>query len=711
MTSLDNNGNELPEKLKDHKTSMDHPKIRQQINKKARFLFEKSEIKSIGKTNQMSGLSQEMINEWRQNSPLQNSDPSSGSRIEEQRDEPQTISGTVTLIADNIRKVQQRVNVKPDDFGQPGFQPALPKLADDIEERPIAKQVSVPYTARLPIRRKGSMNDMIELRRIIVAVTRRWWIVLLLTLIAAATGYLISQRITPVYMATTSVIVGQSIEATNLDTRDIQTSERLALSYADIARRQPVLRATIEALDLPYNWQFLRKNVTVAPVPDTQLLEISVEAGSREEAVQVADEIAQQLILLSPASLQNQEDETTDVFVKQRLEDLQAKIEANNERLEELDREFSSATTEVQRAGVQAEINYLEGMIVQWESTFAKFLEFVGNSGSANYIAVVDEPYAKYTPVRPSIVLNTFIAGTIGFVIALGVIFFLEVIDDTLKTEEDIVQDLNLTPLGNIGRFGRHDFIDQMIVYREPFSPVSESYRMIRNNIQFMSIDNPGRSFLVTSPTTGDGKSSTSINLAIAMAQNGHRTVLVDADMRKPVLHKVFGFSNSSGLTNQFRNLDPAEKIHLRKTEIENLQVLTAGELPPNPSELLGSQRMDFIIASLKDQADMIIFDTPPAALVADATALSKHVDGVVLVVSAGKTRRDMARRALFNMQQAGANILGVVLNRSAEKNGKYTYYASSEQRQQAEDRKLTVLKNIWHTLTFANQRNRRSQF
>ncbi len=518
------------------------------------------------------------------------------------------------------------------------------------------------------------MNDFVELRQVISIVLRRWWLVVFLTLAAAGIGYGLSQSQERVYQAITSVIVGQSIQATQLDTRDIQTSERLALTYADITRRQPVLEATIESLDLDYTWNSLRSRVKVKLVPNTQLLEISVEASSREEAVLIAGELAQQLILLSPASLQNQGVNNTAPFVQQRLQELQKNIEISESRVKELTIDLASAQTTEEEAGIQEEIDDLEGKILNWENNYTRFLTSVASEASSNYISVVDSARAMVRPIRPNIRLNTLIAGAVGFVLAVGIIFLLEFLDDTLKTLDDISKDLNLTPLGTIDQVRGSDFREKMVVSENPFSPVAESYRMIRSNIEFATMGTSGKSILVTSPAPGDGKSATMINLGIAMARNGQRTILLDSDLRMSVLHKIFHVPNHEGLSDQLCRPDPGEDIPLRDLEIEGLQLLPAGPAPPNPSELLGSQRMEQLLARLKDMADVVILDSPPAAFVADAVILSGRVDGVILVVAAGETRREVARQAVFNLQQTGANILGVVLNRTAQKSGGYYY-------------------------------------
>ncbi len=548
------------------------------------------------------------------------------------------------------------------------------------------------------------MNDVVELRRVVGTVARKWWLILLITLVAAATGFAVSLRLDPVYRASASVIVGQSIQATTLDSRDIQTSERLALSYADIARRQPVLEAVNVALDLGYTWQNLRKHVRVGLVPDTQLLEISVEAGTRDEAIQIADEIARQLILLSPTALQNQESDIENGFVHTRLQALQAKIENGQEKIDELSGALAVASSVEQKATLQAEIDNLESMIVDWEDNYAKFLTHIGNEESTNYLAILEEAHGSYAPIRPVVRLNVIIASMAGLVLALGLVLLLDFLDDTLKKSEDISHDLGLIPLGSVSQFGGRYSQDRKIAANDPFSPVTESYRMIRNNIQFMSLDKPGGSILVTSPAPGDGKSATAVNLAVVMASNGQRTILVDTDLRKPKLHEFFHIANGKGLTNKLRDTESKTAIPLIETEIEGLRLLTAGDTPPNPAKLLGSQRMEQLIAELMDEADVLIFDSPPVAFIADAAVLSQQVDGVVLVVSSGSTRRDISRQAVFNLQQASANILGVILNRTVAKNGAYKYTYTQEGRRSAlaGKRLLVSIQHAWKSLTLA---------
>lgn len=211
-----------------------------------------------------------------------------------------------------------------------------------------------------------------------------------------------------------------------------------------------------------------------------------------------------------------------------------------------------------------------------------------------------------------------------------------------------------------------------LISYSNPKSPITEQYRLIRNNLHFSSVDKDIHSIVVTSPEASDGKSTTSANLAIVLAQQGKRVILVDVDLRKPTVHYAFNVSNIEGLTNVLTkdiSLDQA----IIKSLVPNLDILTCGAIPPNPSELLDSKTMELVMEELKETYDFVVFDTPPLLVVTDAQVLANKCDGVVMVVASGKTKRDRAIQAKELLDKANAHLLGVVVNGVESKQG--TYY------------------------------------
>jgi capsular exopolysaccharide synthesis family protein len=202
-----------------------------------------------------------------------------------------------------------------------------------------------------------------------------------------------------------------------------------------------------------------------------------------------------------------------------------------------------------------------------------------------------------------------------------------------------------------------------LITLSDPRSPAAEAFRTLRTNIYFSGLDRTLQALLVTTVAPVEGKSLTLANLAVAMAQGDKRTILVDTDLRRPTLHTIFDLSNDTGLTSLFIDAKgPIEPV-LTDVGVPNLQVLTSGPLPPNPAEVLGSQRMLEVIAALKQRADIVLFDAPPVIAVTDALVLGTRVDGVVLVIDAGSTRREHARRAKEQLEKLNIRIVGAVLN------------------------------------------------
>jgi non-specific protein-tyrosine kinase len=212
-----------------------------------------------------------------------------------------------------------------------------------------------------------------------------------------------------------------------------------------------------------------------------------------------------------------------------------------------------------------------------------------------------------------------------------------------------------------------------LITLTDPRSPVSEAYRTLRTNLSFYSLDNPIRSLVVTSPAADEGKNTLVANLAVTMAQSGKRTVLVDCDLRRPSLHTLFDLQSEPGLTNQI--LGEIDEVPLQETGVENLWLLASGPKPPNPADMLGTKRIDEIIARLVDQNDIVLFDTPPVIAVTDAAVLGVKVDGALLVISAGKTRRDQAERAKELLEKANVKIIGAALANASRDSGVGGYY------------------------------------
>ncbi|RJO61499.1 MAG: polysaccharide biosynthesis tyrosine autokinase [Dehalococcoidia bacterium] len=238
----------------------------------------------------------------------------------------------------------------------------------------------------------------------------------------------------------------------------------------------------------------------------------------------------------------------------------------------------------------------------------------------------------------------------------------------------------------NLSRSRHKNREENLYAFTQPKSPVAESFRALRTNITFAALERPCRTLLVASVGPGDGKSTVTANLGVVTAQAGSRVLIIDCDLRKPVLHRYFEVDNHHGLTNLLaQDLELPDVVC--STGVENLWVLTSGPVPPNPSELLGSQKMKSLLGEIAGQYDRVLIEAPPVVAVTDAAVLAPVVDGVVLVVKSGSTRIDMARDAKAQLEKASARIIGVILN-EVKMNGedsRYYYYYEGKDRSSKE--------------------------
>ncbi|MDX1377705.1 MAG: polysaccharide biosynthesis tyrosine autokinase, partial [Anaerolineales bacterium] len=267
----------------------------------------------------------------------------------------------------------------------------------------------------------------------------------------------------------------------------------------------------------------------------------------------------------------------------------------------------------------------------------------------------------------------------VGLMLAVGIVFVIEHLDDTLKTPDDVERILGVPVLGFVAEMQYKNKEGEVYVSRQPRSPVSEAFRSLRTNLEYASVQKPIRTLIVTSSEPSEGKTTIAVNLAAIYSQAKRSVVLMDADMRHPNIHRYMGLSNVDGLSNLFRERSDVQKVVHNKVNLPQLKIITSGNLPPNPAELLGSDRMVRILEELQSDAEMVVIDTPPS-LVVDAQVLAAKVDAVLLVIKPGVTRAEAALSSLETYRRAGARVVGVVLNRIPRNRsyyyGGYKYYS-----------------------------------
>jgi capsular exopolysaccharide synthesis family protein len=313
-----------------------------------------------------------------------------------------------------------------------------------------------------------------------------------------------------------------------------------------------------------------------------------------------------------------------------------------------------------------------------------------------NNIRVADRPLRPKSPVSPNVPLNMAGGLLVGLVLGFGAAIGKEQLDRTVKTPDDVERELSLNFLGLLPELGdgskpayytrradrrrRHPPPDEplgsmeLIVHQQPSSGIAEAARAIRTNILFMSPDRPFHTMLVTSAGPSEGKTTVACCIAIAMAQTGKRVVLLDCDMRRPRVHRVFKQPNDVGITTTLIDL-PSVGAAVKATDVPNLSILTTGPIPPNPAELLHSEAFEKLLAVLRERFDRVIIDSPPVVPVTDAAILSTKVDGTVLVIRAFKTSKELARRAVRALRDVGGYAVGTVLNAVDLERREYGYY------------------------------------
>jgi capsular exopolysaccharide synthesis family protein len=514
----------------------------------------------------------------------------------------------------------------------------------------------------------------LELRQYLALIWHWAWLIVLGMAVAGGTAYLVSRNTMPVYRASVHLLIGQRPGDGTSEYTQVLLNERLARTYTELIKKRPVLEETVTSLALPFSANALAANVTVSLVRDTHLIVVSVEDTDRQRAALTANTLAEVFI--------RQNQELQSARYAEAMVNWEKSLEELARQIESLERQIAAIGT-AETATQETNLTRLEMQLNQARSSYSQTFNQlqslrVSQAREVSNIVVVERAEGPGRPIRPRTLQNTLLAAVVGGMVALGVVFLLEYMDDTIKTPDQVAEHTGLSTLSAIAVINgqKEKPTSRLAAYHLPRSPVAEAYRVLRTNLNFAAIDSGLRTVLVTSASPGEGKSTTAANLAVVMAQAGKHVIVVDADLRRPTLHRLFEAGNNQGLTTALLDSQTSPANHLQESLVSGLRLLTSGPLPPNPAELLNSQRMHQLVESLQNEADLVIFDTPPVLTVADASILAAQVAGCVLVVGAGETRRDGLVQAAETLHKAGATLYGVVMNRvRTGRSGYYNYY------------------------------------
>lgn len=503
----------------------------------------------------------------------------------------------------------------------------------------------------------------------------RWaWFIIISVVLVGSIALIISRNTTPVYQATAVYLLDEAPSGSGNEYAQTLFEEKLAQSYVRMVNTRPVREETLRRLNLEGELRegTLAGMIGVSAVPETQLITIRIEDTDPERAANIANTVGFVFIEQNEAR-ENQRYAAPIANWQQRLNEIGVEIQ-------ELETEINTigvAETPEEVANYSRLETHLNEAQIRYTDAFNKINDLqVAQAQESSNLLEIEKAQVNRNPIRPRVEVNTLLAAIVGGMLAVGLIFLVDYLDDTIKSPQEILADTNLSTLGTIALIKGENPAERLITANAPRDPVSEAYRVLRTNLSFAAVDGDMKSILVTSSSPSEGKSTTAANLAMVMAQTGKRVILVDADLRRPLQHKVFNVANNQGLTTAILDNNTPVTYHLQKSKWPDLQVMTSGPIPPNPAELLNSQRMTQVIEELLQEADMLVFDTPPVLTVADASILAPRTNGTLLVVESGRTRQGALTQAVERLTNTNTHLLGVVINKLNPKRLRgYGYY------------------------------------
>jgi capsular exopolysaccharide synthesis family protein len=571
-----------------------------------------------------------------------------------------------------------------------------------------------------------------------LAMVRRWaWLLGLGFAMGAMIGMLVSAFQSPVYQASTRVLVMRAPQEKTTDYTYL-SDQQLVQTYIQLLTTRPV----VEGASVKLGYSINPKQITVQQIRDTQAIQVTVQDGDPQRTADIANILIQVLIEQNETiqagryTLTEQSIEAQITQIENQISQIQSQIdnvsaETVQQQQQQVEAQIAELTTEVNQlqleiqqltdSGVQTSqlserqerLNQVQSLLGLYQQVYTDlvvlgkpvsdgegttrlsqmqttlqlyqqiYINLLNNLESIRLARLQNTPNVVQietasvpgSPVRPRPLMNTGLSALIGLLLAGGIAYLIEYVDDTIRTPEDIERILHLPVVGYIGDMrNAQSAVDEIHVFHQPRSPISEAFRSLRTNLEFANVDSSLTKILITSPGPGEGKTTVSTNLAAIIAQGGKRVLLIDADLRRPRIHTIFGMSNRVGLTTLFRGQTPLRSVMRQLVGMDGLYVITSGKLPPNPTELLASARMDQILEEAGREVDVIVIDSPPS-IVADFQVLATKVDGTFLVIQPGYTHADIALGTLERLTRVNAKPLGVVLNKIPKESSHYGGY------------------------------------
>nr|MDQ3353591.1 polysaccharide biosynthesis tyrosine autokinase [Actinomycetota bacterium] len=484
-------------------------------------------------------------------------------------------------------------------------------------------------------------SGQLDLRDYLAVVQRRKLIIVICTVGVVVGALAVSLLQTPVYEASADVVFETGSTEAILAPRGVVVGPKV-VTEIEVMQSRSVREAAAQELGL-------QPNVGVAQVGETGVVRISARSADPQEAAEVANVYAE-------------------TYIRTRREQLVAELLAAGEQVQAKVDEFEQQIQElgpVSEEGTSTE----RASLLARQSSYAEQLDqlqLARNLTESGGVRLVSRAVEPASPVEPTPVRNALLALVVGLMLGVGLAFVREQLDDTVKTKDDLER-----ATGGLGTLALIPVLanwkdrtkPQVVSLTEPASPVAEAYRSLRTSVQFIGLQHPIQVVQLTSPNASEGKTTTLANLAVALAGSGQRVVVVCCDLRRPRIHEFFGLTNATGFTSVLLGEIPLSASLQAVPGQGRLALLASGPPPPNPSELLASQRSADVLLALRSECDVVLVDSPPVLPVTDSIVLSRMVDATILVGTAGRTTRKEYQRAVELLRQVDAPLIGSVLN------------------------------------------------
>lgn len=492
-------------------------------------------------------------------------------------------------------------------------------------------------------------------------------------LTVTGTALVVSLLQTPEYEAQSQVLVTeQNAGTTLLGSTQMQSSsqEREFQTQVGVLQSRPIVEQVITTLELDTTATDLLKRVAFLTESGTNIATIEVTDTSPERAADIANAFAESYVAWSR--------DMRRASIRAAVDDVEARLSDTQQDIVRLEAQAGSSVTADEQVSLEAAKSLyatLSEQLVQLQINE----QLETGPGSILATAAPDPD-----PVSPKPARDGVVGLVLGLVLGLGAAIVAENLDNTVKSADEAEHLYGAPVLGQITRTapGKDDAPD-LSVFKQPDGGIAESYRVLRNGLDFVNFEHDVKVLLVTSAVAQEGKSTVAANLAGVLAQAGKKTVLVECDFRRPTVGKFFGLRENVGLSDVLTGTFDAAYVLQRPESLKNLWVLTAGQMPPNPSELLGSASMKRLFDQLAEWADWIIVDAAPLLSVADTSAVARWADGVLMVTAGGFTTRDMAKASREMLQSVGARLIGIVVRgvkeRSSGSSGYRGFYSSDQ--------------------------------